>query len=395
MYYYLIGSLKRRLVNELQDSFSRHPVYSKIVPFIQNRYEFTSRPQYGIVVKGSSANKVQLSGDNYIGTVVSHVMLAHVGQPAYPIEWVREDRGRIRDAGKFPLAAGIYYVEILDVPTTAEGRGHFAVDPLLTQWDEPVLRFVSGVERHAQLQMPPAPGTLRLWENRQVLLREGTDFTVDYDTGGIELLYRASPGAVLTADYRYPTESVGPVEFAWNTADFTTLPGAILAFGKRARVGDKVAIVVTPNRVDTAHAYGGKYEVSFDFDVIARDPIQMEEMADLTLMYLWGEKKNRLEREGIEIIDVSIGGEAEESYDETAESFYFTASMSLQLRSDWEIHVPLPLTISQVTPTTPQQDAAAGPCTPTEDQIQEVFSGLFFQTSPVVVGRNADYERIT
>jgi len=395
VYYYLIGSLKRRLINELRDSFSRHPIYRKIVPHIQNRYEFKSRPQFGIVIKGSSANKVQLSGDNYIGTVVSHAMLAYVGKAAHPIEWVREDSGRIKDVGHFPLAAGVYYVEILDAPTTAQGKGHFAVDPLLTEWDEAVLRFVSGIERHAQLQRVPAQGTLRLWENRSVLLREGKDYTVNYDNGAIELTYRSGPNSVLTADYRYAVPSIGPVEFAWNTADFTTLPGVIMAFGKRAEAGDKVAIVVTPDRVDTAQAFGGKYEVNFDFDIISRDPLQMEEMADLTLMYLWGEKKNRLEAEGIEIVDVSIGGEAEDTYDETADSVYFTASMSIQLRSDWEMHIPLPLTISQVTPTTPEQDAAASPCTPTEDQIREVFSDLFFQTSPIVVGRNADYERIT
>ena len=55
MYFYLISSLKRRLIEELKDSFARHPLYKKIVPFIQNKYAFDERPQYGIVVKGSSA----------------------------------------------------------------------------------------------------------------------------------------------------------------------------------------------------------------------------------------------------------------------------------------------------------------------------------------------------
>jgi hypothetical protein len=89
MYYYLIGALKRRLILELQDSFSRHAIYQKITPFIQNKFAFSERPQFGIVVKGSSANKVQLSADNFIGTVQSHVMLAYVDQPAHPIEWHR------------------------------------------------------------------------------------------------------------------------------------------------------------------------------------------------------------------------------------------------------------------------------------------------------------------
>ena len=80
MYYYLISSLKRRLILELQDSFAQHPIYSKIVPWIQNKYTFDERPQFGIVVKGSSANKVALSGDNFMGTVESHVMLAYIGE---------------------------------------------------------------------------------------------------------------------------------------------------------------------------------------------------------------------------------------------------------------------------------------------------------------------------
>jgi len=91
MYYYLVSSLKRRLINELKDSFSAHPLYEKLVNFIQNKYAFDERPQFGIVVKNSNASKVALSGDNFIGTVESHVMLAFMGKPAYPIAWIRED----------------------------------------------------------------------------------------------------------------------------------------------------------------------------------------------------------------------------------------------------------------------------------------------------------------
>ena len=89
MYYYLISSLKRRLILELQDSFAQHPVYRKITPNIQNRFAFKERPQHGIVVKGSSANKLQLSADNFVGTIQSHVMLAYVNQPTFPLEWIR------------------------------------------------------------------------------------------------------------------------------------------------------------------------------------------------------------------------------------------------------------------------------------------------------------------
>lgn len=390
MYYNLVHALKRRLILELKDSFGRHPLYRKITPFIQNRFSFHEQPQYGIVVKGSSANKVSLSADNYVGIIQSHVMLAYVGKPEFPLEWVREDLKTVQKHGGMPTAPGVYYIEILKAPQDQGDAGAFMVDPLLTVIEEPVLMFQSGVEREAQLQQIPVRHTLRLYENRNFLLREGVDYTVDYESGAIALLTNFGPGSTLSADYRYAGASLGPIPFYWNTPDSTTLPGVVLAFGKRSEEGQKVAVVVYQDRVDAAKAFGGKFEVSFDMDVIARDTTQMEEISDLTIMYLWGHKKERLELEGIEIMDISMGGEAEEIADETGEEFFYQASLSVQLRADWEIHVPLPLTISKVTQTT-----AAGDTDPNAPSgIKAVVSDLFFETHPVIQGRNDDYERI-
>jgi hypothetical protein len=397
MYYYLTQSLKRRLILELKDSFGQHPIYDKIVPFIQNKYAFDERPQFGIVVKGSSANKVALSADNFMGTVESYVMLAYVGQPAYPLEWVREDLACVRENdGRMPTAPGIYYIEILTVPTTAQDLGTFVVDPLLSVIDEPVLQFVSGIEREAQLQQVPVRGTLRLWQNRNYELKEGVDYTVDYtpESGGaVRFLTRFTPNSIVTADYFYPAPSFGPVPFQWNTADFKTLHGVVLAFGKRAKVGDKVAVRVYSKRVEAARAFGGRFDATFEFDVIAQDPIQMEEIADLSIMYLWAQKRPFLSTEGIEITDVSMGGETEEVYDETADLYYYNATMSIQIQSDWELHVPLPLTVSRVSATTPATDLD-----PTHGQstiVGTTQNKLFYATAPILVGRNNAFERIT
>lgn len=387
MYYYLIGALKRRLILELQDSFSRHTVYQKIAPYIQNKFVFKERPQFGIVVKGSSANKVQFSADNFVGTVQSYVMLAYVGRPSYPIEWVKEDLDVVRNRGGMPTSPGVYYIEILTAPTTPGEKGTFAVDPLLTAYDEPLLRFQTGIEREAQLPNIPIEGTVRIWENHRFLLSEGVDYQVDYSNGTVTILQTFSPNSVLTADFRYAADSIGPVEFQWNSADSTTLPGVVMAFGKRAEAGQRVAVVVYADRVDAAHAYGGKFEASFDLDAIARDPDQMEEIADLVIMYLWGEKRSILSWEGLEITDVSMGGEAEEVYDETGDDYFYQASMNVQIQGDWEIHVPLPLVISRVTPRTSEQsDSSSG--------LQVVPSGLFYATHPVLTARNRDFERI-
>ncbi len=383
MYYYLLNSLKRRVILELKDSFVRHPVYNKIVDYIENKFTFDQRPQYGIVVKGSSANKVSLSGDNFVGAVQSHVMLAYIGTPAYPLEWVREDLQRVREShGQFPTPPGVYYMEILHVPTNASEYGFYAIDPLLTVTDEAVLQFSTGYEREAQLQNIPVKHTVRLWLNHREQLNEGRDFTVDYASGGITLLKNFSPNATLNGDYRYAIATIGPVQFQWNQADFKTLPGVVLAFGKRACVGDKVAVVVYPDRVEAANAYGGKFEMTFELEVISQDPIQMEEITDFAIMSLWGIKKPQLELEGLEIIDISLGGEVEEQYDETADLMYYNATISLQMRADWEIHIPLPLTIQRIVPSIPRPS-------------QLPSSDLFFATVPTLVNRNSDFEKLT
>jgi hypothetical protein len=391
VYYYLTGAIKRRLILELRDSFSRHPVYEKLVPFIQNRFAFDERPQFGIILKNASANKVALSADNFVGTVQSHVMLAYIKHPVYPLEWVREDLNTVRlNHDKMPTAPGIYYLEILKVPENAQDHGFYAIDPLLTQTDEAVLRFITGVEREAQLQHPPVKGTLRLWQNHNYLLVEGTDYSVNYENGEVLFLTNFDVNALVTADYRYPAPSMGPIPFSWNQADFKTLPGIVLAFGKRARLGDKVAVVVYPDRVDSANAYGGRFDLTLELDVISQDTNQVEEIADLVTMYLWGEKRPILSIEGLEITNISMGGESEEPYDETGDLNYYMASMTVEIQADWELHIPLPLTISRIAP--------AGGLAETLQGLSPIQQGpdnsLFYQTVPILKGRNNSYERI-
>lgn len=398
MYYNLVSTLKRRLILELQDSFSRHPVYRKIVPHIHNRFAFDERPQYGIVVKGSTSNKVQLAGDNFLGFIESYVMLTYVDGPAHMLEWVREDTATIRaNNGKMPTAPGVYYFECLKAPENAGDFGEFAIDPLLTVTDETVLIAVSGLEQEARLQHVPAPRSVRLWENHNQPLLVDRDYTLD-PGGNIQFLTRFYPGGIITADYRYPIASIGPKKFMWNRADAETIPGVVLAFGKRAREGDKFAVVITSDRVDVAQAYGGKFEASFDLDVIAQDPTQLEEITDFAFMSLWGEKKAALEYEGIEILDVTMGGESEEPVNDTSDEYQYMANLSVQLRADWEIHVPLPLTFSRVSLASREVEQEVDPKTRASGPggLQQTAKGnLFYATAPTIPGRNHAFERIT
>jgi len=168
---------------------------------------------------------------------------------------------------------------------------------------------------------------------------------VAYDTGTITYITELD-GHRLYADYYYPTSSRGPYTAEINGWNDTAIPGVIMAFGRNMHEGDKCAVIVTSKRTLTALEYGGQWDISVSFDVMARDPIQLEEIADLVLMYLWGEKKNRLEFEGICIQDISHGGEADEVYDETGQDMYYLVSMDAQIRTDWNIHVPVPFRIT-------------------------------------------------
>lgn len=378
MYYNLVNTLKRRLILELQEGFSKHPQFEKIVPFIQNKSAFDERPQHGIVVKGSSSNKVQLSANNYLGVISSRVMLAYMEKQSHLLEWVREDSQVLaNNQDVMPIQPGVYILECLSAPSNVGEVGTFAIDPFLTITDEPLLVSIAGVNSEAQLQQLPLSGTLRLWENRRIALKEGVDFDVDYRTGLVTFKTPLARGGIVTADYRYSVARLGPFNWKWDSASLV-LSGVVMAFGRRGRVGDKVAVVVYDDRVDVAEAYGGRIDASFDMDVISRDTDQMERMADYAFMVLWGEKRPELSSEGFEIVDVSMGGESEEAYDETGDLMFYTGSLSVQIQSDWEIHIPLPLTTSRIT-----------------QELAPVAQGLFFTTVPVTLGRNNEYERIS
>ncbi len=305
--------------------------------------------------------------------------------PSFPLEWVREDNRVVQEnGGVLPVPPGIYYITIEHAPTAAQEEGSFMVDALVSVNDGPVLRFVSGVEKRAHLEHLPLPGSLRLWLNGRTLLIEGEDYTrLGQDITFTGVFY---PSNTVTADYHYEAPSFGPFPFTWNHTNRDALPGVVLAFGKRAMTGDQVLVVVTRDREDAAEIYGGKFELGFDLDVIARDPIQMEEVADLAVMYLWAIKKGLLEDEGIEILDISSGSEGEEAYDETGKEIYYTASLSVSMRSDWEVHVPLPLTMARVIP---------GSGTPGDPGVEAPpASSIFFSTAPIIAGRGSNYERI-
>ena len=378
MFANLTEALKRRMIQEIRYYWSKEPQYKdSLVPNIQGRFSFEERPQQAIILKGQSANPFQLSADHFQGTIVSYCYLTKVyGQRGTSIEWVRENGTAIRaNNGTFPSPPGVYYIEVrvetVDVRGVPEERLVFYVDPLLEIIDEratmltPLLYEVAAQSFH--------PGSLRVYEMPgNIPYYDGVNYTADPTTGQITLATPLASGTYLSVDYRYTGTSTGPFPLPENGANVDAIPGVVLAFGRRAYDGDIMAVVIGDRREPVAKEYGGRWEMSMDMDIMARDVYAQGEITDRTLMYLYTEARERLSTEGIEITQASMGGEAEEVYDENGDDYFYTASISLSVMTDWAIHVPIGRTLNRVeTNTVSETEMVSGL---TDDQLVEMGS---------------------
>lgn len=362
MYYVLTEAVKRRFLGELRNFWSKDPKYKdSLVPNIQGKYSFEERPQQAIILKNTSATPFKFAADNYQGVVESYCHLTKAyGKLGTSIEWVKEDSLAIqKNGGDFPSKAGIYYVEVRKETHSYRGvPGEylmFYVDPLLAVYDEKPLQLdpttyqVSADKTH--------PGSLVVYEMPgNVLMYEGVGYSVEPSTGKISLVRPLPAGTQLSVDYYYAGTSTGPFPVQENGANNQALPGVVLAFGRRAYDGDIMAVVVSSSRQGSAKEYGGRFEVSVDLDLMARDVHAQGEICDRTLMFLQGELRDRLSWHGIEIEQVSFGGEAEEMYDENGDDYFYTGNISMQLFTDWSIHVPIPGVLRRIVPGTYAED---------------------------------------
>ena len=378
MFANLTEALKRRMIQEIRYFWSKDPQYkASLVPNIQGRYSFEERPQQAIIMKGQSASPLQLSADHFQGTVVSYCYLSRAyGQRGTSIEWVRENGSAIQENnGTFPSVPGVYYIEVraeeVNVRGVPEERLVFYVDPLLEAIDQrataltPTLYEVAAGSFH--------PGSLRVYEMPgNILYYDGVNYTAEATTGRITLAKPLASGTYLSVDYRYTGTSTGPHPLPENGANVDAIPGVVLAFGRRAYAGDIMAVVVGDRREPVAREFGGRWEMSVDLDIMARDVYAQGEITDRTLMYLYTEARGRLSTEGIEITQASMGGEAEEVYDENGDDYFYTASISLSVMTDWAIHVPIGRTLTRVeTNTVSEAEMVSGL---TDDQLVEMGS---------------------
>lgn len=395
MYYFLSEGVKRRFILELRNFWAFHPSYrDDLVNNIQGKYSFDERPQYGIIVKMGSGNHVRLSPDNYKGVVESYVGLARVKQfPGMAVEWVREDSVAVQNnGGRFPSAPGIYYIVL-----TANDQ--FEVHPFLTVRDEAVT-MLSATEGQL-IQGTFTPGTLQLYEMPgSFLMSEGTHYTAGPTTGIITLVTPLRANTYLVADYRYAGQMTGPYPIRLNHATNSAIPGVVIAFGREAREGDRQAVVVQEVREPIALEYGGRWNLNLDFEVMARDVDSQNYITDRSVIFLEAIFRSYLGSEGIDLQEVSLGGEAEEVYDENGDDYFYTGSFSISVETEWAILVPIVGEIRRVSPlSTDQINAILGL---SDDELIGLTNnlhlveniGLTSFTDPFFRGRTRTYETI-
>lgn len=346
---FLTSATKKRVIYELREILSKHPKFAEDAQNVQNKFSFDERPQRGIIVTGTSADRVRLSADNYVGRLSSFLMITEKKNfPGTSIEWVRENYPLLeeysRDRTVFPSPPGIYQVKITSLPDeSAQVPGTFTISPVLSVDAEPLIFFSNSADTHAQLSRTDIyPKAVRLWLNGKRALLPDVDFSCNYETGEITFLKETPSGDFVTADYKYKIPDLGPFNFNVDSTNETAIPGAILAFGDRAQLGDQMDIRVSDAREDSCEVYGGKFETSFELTCFCRDAEERERMSDFVVAKVL-EAQNRLGFEGIELVDISPGGENEDVYDENLDDYYYESSISLTLRVDWESYFSLPV----------------------------------------------------
>ena len=383
MYFVLSEAVKVRLIGELRDFWSCDPKYKDtLTPNIQGKYSFQERPQQGIVLKVGSQTPQKFSADNFLGVVVSYCHLTKAfGKQGTSIEWVREDGLAIqRNGGDFPSAPGVYYIEVKKESYTWQGvPGEylvFYVDPLLSKIDERPLQDTTDPRIWVLSTGNFQPGSLNVYEMPGNLpLYEGVNYSADPETGEITLIQPLARKSYLSVDYYYPGESKGPFPVQENGANNEAIPGVVLAFGRRAVEGDVMAVVVGERREGNSREYGGKFEVSVDMDIIARDVYSQNEISDRTLMFLNSELRDRLSFDGFEIDSVTFGGEGEEVYDETGDDYFYTGSISLTVLTDWAVRVPFGSSISRILPGSTVLEDQVNSALSTDQLISTGFAG--------------------
>jgi hypothetical protein len=394
----LTNATKRRIIYELKNILYDHPRYRADSENVQNKFAFDERPQRGVIINGTSADRVVLSADNYMGTLVSYAMQAPVGKkPNTTVEWIKENKKTLNDhdpsGNSFPTSPGVFLFKIVKMPNVPEKiSGTLEMTSIQDYAGEPCIVVPTSEFGEAQLSNQDIyPGSVNLVADGRTVLLPEVDYTVDSSSGLITFLKTGALTSNITADYRSYGVKSATYDFMPETVREDFISGLQIYFGDRTQENDEWAIVISPDRNEVAKLYGGKFEMSFDIVAFSKDAEDREKLTDYIVMKIM-ERQLALGTEGIELLDVAPGGENEDVFNPETDEYYYESNISLRVRVEWGITIPLPLKITRHTFVSKIMEEASG-------YLDATFSTDNLRVEPHVVeaqvGRIYNGERIT
>ena len=251
--------------------------------------------------------------------------------------------GRLQN---LPKEAGVYVLSVYE----ADGA-----DPASREHDVYYKRFRRVVERDLMFSSPtefllsgvPIEGSFRIIEEPSNRILRLSEYVLEKDK--VTLIEEPPRAVKLKALYTEEASQQGPFRVKPAVSYRNIIDGVVIAFGRRLQKGDEVVIIVSEEREPVSHEYGGRWDVSVDIDLITRDVHSQADIADQTAVWLWSSLRPKLTNLGLEISDVSLGGESEEVYDDNGDDYFYTASLSFSIQVDWFIHFPLVIPIQSIS----------------------------------------------
>jgi hypothetical protein len=242
---------------------------------------------------------------------------------------------------------GRYYVDIV-------APQQYVIDPLYQVRDEEVITRTTGTELTASLAHGGLYGdfdvlyTMKTRFSNKIYLKKSTTPTPTLDddytitTAGVITFLRPLPvDTTLYANYRWAGTTMGPFTIPKPFHyDNLALPGVVLSFSNQLEVGTKMVVLVYPQREPAAMVRSGHYQMSFEIDVIAKDPIQLPDLTDHLINELWSNRRLLLMDEGLTITDLDPTGESEEVYDNNTGDLYYKNSVNMQIMTEWKKFEP-------------------------------------------------------
>jgi hypothetical protein len=328
-------SLKGLLLDGLRHHFQYTDEFPGIVEKIRPSGSYEQAPSMGIVVASSGGDFIRNEASNFYGYQSSKTILCAVNEkPSITIDYV------IRDHNSDLAPPGAYFVHV-----TTYNRDHnvgfYTITPYLSM---PKERHVLDVNDQFTLSEIPFNNTVRVFLLNGVdkvfvpseyWTQDTTDerlFTVDTEYIDADLQY-------LEVDYLHLGETSQPVPFTSDSLQYT-IPGVGFKIGKRSVSGDQQIVMVYDSPIPAYQVFGGFADLSFEITVFARDSETRTRIATAVSLYVHSMFRTNLTKLGLQLNEVSIGGEEEDSYDDIAGDSLYTSSISLSCVGYWKQYIP-------------------------------------------------------